>query len=79
MLHGFKMLRGATYESGVPALSTARRPCTTRIMCGRPSCASYAWRKPYLRREWPETEAAPTKGVDQPPCSYTLCSVNASR
>ena len=24
---------------------------------------SYAWRKPYLRREWPETEAAPTKGV----------------
>ena len=68
MLHGFKMLRGATYEIGVRALSTARRLLLLAhfymFHVWSPFLrTSYAWRKPYLRREWPETEAAPTKGV----------------
>ena len=33
MLHGFKMLRVATYESGVRALSTARRPLALHVSC----------------------------------------------
>jgi hypothetical protein len=67
MLHGFKMLRGATYESGVRALSTGAHSASsmhyTYHVWSPLLRTSYAWRKPYLRREWPETEAAPTKGV----------------
>jgi hypothetical protein len=64
MLHGFKMLRVATYESGVRALSTARRVHSHYMFHVSPFLrTSYAWRKPYLKREWPETEAAPNKGV----------------
>lgn len=61
MLHGFKMLRGVLVRSAQRVVHALR--LYMFHVSGRPSCASYAWRKPYLKGECRETEAAPTKGV----------------